>query len=149
MGEAALTDALAVALAARLRHPRGGAGSAAVSGAALPKSQSGRVLRGLNLRRFGAIFRSKALAVTENHVPAAKRRRRLDELVAKARVDEIVPAIRWTGVLGLIAGDDEALGGAGHGDIKQAPMFGLGGRARLGPRVGDRLGVQLEDFVQA
>ena len=72
---------------------------------------------------------------------AAKRRRRFDERIGKARMDEIVPAIGRAALRGLIAGDDEALSRAGHGDIEQAAMFARLSLARLGPRGGDRVGV--------
>ena len=42
---------------------------------------------------------------------------------------------------GLIAGDDEALGRAGHGDIEKSAMFARLSVSRLGSRGGDRVGV--------
>ena len=85
--------------------------------------------------------RREAPRHSEGLCPAGEWRRRLLERIAKARIDEIVPAIRRAAFGGLIARDNEALSRTGHCDVEQAPMLARLRFARLGPRSRDRIGV--------
>ncbi len=104
-------------------------------------SQTGRESKARDGRRFAHALGAKALAKSQDRPAPAKRRRRFDELIGKARIDEIIPAIGWTRFGGEVTCDNEALSRARHGDIEQAPIFARLSRARLGPRRGDRIGV--------
>ena len=140
MREPALDDPFAVAVAAdadaRRAEQRGGE-----LGRRFVHEPAGQRLARARLGRLAAILDAKAFAITENCALAAEWRRRLAQQLGKPRMDEIVPAIGRPAFGGLIAGDDEALSRAGHGDVEQAPMLAGLSLARLRPRGRDRVGV--------